>query len=104
MVVRRIPCARRIATVDIQIRVVRIRDLDLVVRRRIAEARIAAINRRACDVVRRRVGILEAVDIRLDELRGSTPHKVTAICLHMVLIVARRTLFAAGRIVADLHI
>ena len=104
MVVRRITCARRIAAVDGQIRVVRIRDLDLVVRRRIAETRIAAIDRCACDVVRRRIGVLEAVDIRLDE-RGSVFSKERmTIRLHMVLIVACRTLFAAGRIVADLHI
>ena len=103
-ILRRIACARCIAAVDIQIRVVRIRDLDLVFRRRIAKTRIAAIDSCACDIICRCVGVFKAVDIRLDE-RGSVFSKERrAIRLHMVLIVARRTLFAAGRIVADLHI
>ena len=103
-ILRRIARARCIAAVDIQIRIVRIRDLDLVVRGRIAETRIAAIDRRACDVVRRRIGVLEAVDIRLDKRGSVFSIERMTIRLHMVLIVARRTLFAAGRIVADLHI
>ena len=104
MVVRRIACARCIAAVDIQIRIVRIRDLDLVVRRRIAETRIAAIDICACDVFGSCVGVLEAVDIRLDKRGKVFSKERRSIRLHMVLIVARRTLFAAGRIVADLHI
>ena len=108
MVVRRVARALRIAAIDVRQMPCgwQRRDLELVVRRRMPKARIAAVevvarNRLA---VIRRIGVLEAVNVCLDE-RGSVFSKERrAIRLHVIFIVSRRTLFAAGRIIADLHI
>ena len=108
MVIRRIARVRRIAAVDVRQMPCgwQRRDLELVVRRRMPKARIAAVevvarNRLAAI---RRIGVLKAVNVCLDE-RGSVFSKERrAIRLHVIFIVSRRTLFAAGRIIADLHI
>ena len=108
MVIRRIARARRIAAVDGQIRIVRIRDLDLVVRRRIAETRIAAVDRRACDVICRCVSVLKAVDVGthiVHHIISEERHRRRChICIHVVLEVAARCLAVERRGVEYLQI
>ena len=94
MVVRRIAVSRRVAAVDTQIRVVRIRDLDFVVRRRIAETRIAAVDLCACDVICRRVDVLEAVHFGCN-IRRQRPcgEKHRRRCRNVVLEITDRSCF-----------
>ena len=63
MVIRRVARARRIAAVDVRQMPCgwQRRDLELVVRRRMPKARIAAVDLCTCDVICRRVDVLEAV-------------------------------------------
>ena len=99
MVIRRVARARRIAAVDVRQMPCgwQRRDLELVVRRRMPKARIAAVevvarNRLA---VIRRIGVLKAVDVGADIVHHIISEEHRRRChirIHVVLEVAARRL------------